>query len=140
MAYEQWGVRELQEECRRRGLPTARAKADMAQRLTGDDAATFEGSSEPPAQDPFPDAAPDEPAREGPSEGTQAPMSALPPAVFQCRFPAQPGGPDEETHLAHRLHTRQAAAAAGLTPRGDAHRLGTVDGHDLYEVHVRRPS
>ncbi|MEU1309502.1 hypothetical protein ABZ419_11490 [Streptomyces cinnamoneus] len=54
------------------------------------------------------------------------------------RFPAGPEGPDEEEHLAYRQAVIQAALAAGHTPRGDAYRVGTIDGHEVYEVRLRQ--
>ncbi|MFF8482334.1 SAP domain-containing protein [Streptomyces antibioticus] len=117
MDYEQMSVQELREACQARGLGTARSRADLIQRLAGHD------------------------ARRGPEDTVQAPIGSpefVIPASFTTTFPAEPDGPDEETHLAHRQATIQAAAAAGLVPRGDARRAATRDGVWVYEVSVRR--
>lgn len=138
MDYESMSARQLQEECRRRGLPTARAKADMVQRLTEAGAAqpyddggvlptgvvtvvNETGTSEPviPAPDP------------------ESPAPA-PPMTVRCTFPAGPEGPGEEEHFAYRQTTIQTAIEQGLTPRGDAYRTGTIDGYEVYEVRVRK--
>lgn len=108
MDYDQLGTPELQQECKRRGLPSGRVKADLVQRLTDHDAS---GAETPPA-------------------GEQ-------PALIQCTFPAGSEGPDDEEHLAYRQTTIQTAIEQGLAPHGDAYRVGTVDGHEVYEVNVR---
>jgi hypothetical protein len=51
-----------------------------------------------------------------------------------------PGGLDDATHTALRQQTRDAAIAAGHTPRGDAYRVGTTAAGEVYEVNVRRRS
>lgn len=123
-------TRELQEECRRRGLPSGRVKAELAQRLTDADAEVVSADDDF-ADELLPagetDAADPEPVQ---------PVSALPatPGVFRLDFEAEAGGPDEETHLACRQATLQAASEAGYVPRGDAYRTGTVDGREVYEV------
>lgn len=130
MDYEQMSTRELQEECRRRGLPSARAKADLVERLTDHDSAL---ADEPAAlQAPAPG---EPPASTPPGDRSHLPTA---PAVQQMRFPAGPEGPDEEEHLAYRQAVIQAALAAGHTPRGDAYRVGTIDGHEVYEVRLRQ--
>jgi hypothetical protein len=58
--------------------------------------------------------------------------------VFRQDFEAEPGGPDEETHLAYRQATIQAAVEAGHAPRGDARLAVIADGRWVYEVAVRR--
>lgn len=160
MDYESMTTPQLQAECKHRGLPSARAKADLVQRLTEHDAAAADESSELVAEDgaefdPEPSAeaeageAPQadvddfEPVAEGDSTPVRAPEPAPAPAaptLFRQTFPAGPEGPDEEEHLAYRQTTRQAAVEAGLVPRGDAYRTGTVDGHEVYEVRVRAAS
>lgn len=130
-------TRDLQEECRRRGLPSGRVKAELVQRLTDADADA--GS----ADDDFDDSTAgsthvvDETAHPEPVQPASAPPAEpSPPGVFRLDFAAEAGGPDEETHLAYRQATLQAAVEAGLVPRGDAYRTGTVDGRELYEVAV----
>ncbi|MGY6019588.1 SAP domain-containing protein [Streptomyces spinosirectus] len=149
-------VQELRDECTRRELATARSKAEMIQRLTDDDAAKEQqpetedegaaaqseddatalesedddGSAAPPA-----DATP--PAEATPAADEQ-PAAALPPGVFRMDFPAEPDGPDEETHLANRQTVLAAAAGEGLTTRGDARLVSTRDDRWTYEVLVRR--
>lgn len=117
-------VQELRAESQRRGLGTARARADLIQRLTDDDAAS------------------DTPAEDGPAdEAVPLPELASSPAgprAFRQDFAAEAGGPDEETHLAYREATVQAAIEAGHLPRGDARLTATVDGRWVYEVSVRQ--
>lgn len=131
-------TRELQEECRRRSLPSGRVKAELVQRLT--DADTADAGS---ADDDFEaDTLPTEPADAAvpePAKPVSAPPAAIAPVgVFRQDFEAEPGGPDEETHLAYRQATIQAAVEAGHTPRGDARLAATVDGRWVYEVSIRR--
>jgi hypothetical protein len=144
MDYESMTARQLQEECRRRGLPTARAKADMVQRLTDADATAADGSEddfadgsvpEAPTTAPVNDTAEPEPVTPPP---TAKPPAATPPGVVQLTFPAGPEGPDGTEHLANRQAVLQAARDAGWEPRGDAYRTGTVDGRHVYEVRVRQ--
>lgn len=133
-------TRELQEECRRRGLPSGRVKAELAQRLTDADAANA-GSADDDFDDSTPsadsvDVADETSAPEPVQPASAPPAEPSPPGVFRLDFEAEAGGPDEETHLAYRQATLQAAVEAGLVPRGDAYRTGTVDGRELYEVAV----
>jgi len=72
--------------------------------------------------DPLPGPAPTEPA----------------PTSYRCQFPARPDGPSEAEHLDYRRRTREAAESEGLSPRGDARRAGTVDGHEVYEISIRQ--
>ena len=123
-------VSELRAESVRRGLGTARSRADLIQRLADDDAEK-QG---------------DAVVIEVPATPQTAPVlfaeaeakNAVPPHAFQQNFTAEPGGPDEETHLACRQATIAAAAAAGLHPRGDARLASTRDGVWVYEVSVRQ--
>lgn len=127
-------TRDLQEECRRRGLPSGRVKAELVARLVEAD-----GAEVVSADDDFDDNA-------HPADSTDAvdetadpePVSPQPaaPGVFRLDFQAEAGGPDEEAHLAYRQATIQAAIEAGHLPRGDAYRTGTVDGREVYEVAV----
>ena len=132
MDYEAMTGSELQEECARRGLPSSRAaKAVMVQRLTDHDA------------EQKPDdlvEAPISPAESAiPAAMVQAAqISPAPVSAFRKAFQSEPDGPDEETHLAYRQATLQAAADAGHTPRGDARLAATVDGRWVYEVSVRQ--
>jgi hypothetical protein len=143
MDYESMTARQLQEECRRRGLPTARAKADMVQRLTDADAqsAAFEDdfadgsvpeASTAPAVNDTADPEPVTPVR-----AVKAP-AASPPGVVHLTFPASPEGPDDAAHLANRQAVLKAARDAGWEPRGDAYRTATVGGRHVYEVRVRQ--
>lgn len=140
MDYEQMSTRELQEECRRRSLPSGRVKAELVARLTeADDAGT--GS----AEDDFDDA-PEQSAPEVPAEvlalveddATTQPVGAVVSSVFRKDFPAEPGGPHEEDHARYRQATIQAAIDAGLQPRGDARLAATVDDRWVYELLVRQ--
>jgi hypothetical protein len=133
--YEQMSTRELQEECRRRSLPSGRVKAELVQRLTDADTADA-GSTDDDFED---DTLPTEPADAAAPEPASAPPVLIAPAgAFRQDFEAEPGGPDEETHLAYRQATIQAAVEAGHTPRGDARLAATVDGRWVYEVSIRR--
>lgn len=129
-------AQELRAESQRRGLGTARSRAELIERLTTHDANNDAGAAED-----FDDQ-PQTPAEEVPAtQAAPAPKPEATPAgphVFRLSFPAEPDGPDEETHLACRQATRQAAIDAGHAPRGDARRIGTVDGHEVYEISVRR--
>lgn len=123
-------VQELRAETQRRGLGTARARADLIQRLTDHDNA--QGSAEADSAETPPESATDEAA---PPAEVAAPASLR---SFRYAFQAEAGGPDEETHLANRQTTVQAAIDAGLTPRGDARLAATTDGQWVYEVAVRK--
>lgn len=133
MDYEALTVQELREACQARGLGTARSRAELIQRLTDHDA----------KQQPAP--AETEPGTPGGTSQAAAPAAdpqppTAPAGVFRKTFTAEPGGPDEEKHLANRQATIQAAQEAGLTARGDA-RLAEASGDTwVYEVSVRRPS
>lgn len=140
MDYGAWTIRQLQQECKARGLPSGRAKAELVQRLADVDAA-----GEQVLPQATQTAAPEAPAEAIPSPDT-FPLSApadpsagllVAPNRWRCEFPAGAEPPGEEDHLAYRQHTIQAAIDAGHTPRGDAFRTGTADGRDVYEVHVR---
>lgn len=125
------GVQELRAETQRRGLGTARSRADLIQRLTDHDAAT-------PANDDFDELDTVAPEAD-PVQHASAPSAPGPtPGVFRKTFQAEAGGPDEETHLAYREATRQAAVEAGHTPRGDARLVAAVDGRWVYELFVRQ--
>lgn len=133
MDYEALTVQELREACQARGLGTARSRAELIQRLTDHDAKQQSAPTD------------DEHGTPGAAVQEAAPTAEpLPPAapvrVFRKTFAAGLEGPDEETHLAYRQATIQAAAEAGLTPRGDA-RLAEFDSETwVYEVSVRWPS
>lgn len=127
---------QLRAESQRRGLGTARSRAELIERLTSDDTANDAGAAED-----FDDLPPT-PAEETPAtQAAPPPEPAVSPAgphAYRMTFPAEPGGPDEETHLAYRQATVQAAIDAGHTPRGDARLAATTDGRWVYEVSVRR--
>lgn len=127
-------VQELRAECQARGLGTARSRANLIQRLTDSDNehdATLKVLSTAPT-DPADDTVP------APISGPDyvLPVRAV-PRVFQQTFDAEPGGPDEETHLANRQTTIQAAVEAGYRTRGDARLADTRNGQWVYEVAVR---
>lgn len=135
MDYEAMTGSELQAECARRGLPSSRAaKAVMVQRILDHDA------------EQKPDDLVEAPTSPAESVIPAAMMQAaqIPPApaalvsAFRKTFQAEPGGPDEETHLAYRQATIQAAIDVGHTPRSDARLAATTDGRWVYEVSVRQ--
>lgn len=132
-------VQELRAESQRRGLGTARARADLIQRLTDHDT-----ERDGIVESDFADTA-------GAGEDAAVSGELTPPAEagdtgaspervrsFRKTFQAEPGGPDEETHLAYRDATRRAAVEAGLIPRGDARLAETRDGAWVYEILVRQ--
>lgn len=149
MDYEQLSTRELQDECRRRGLPSGRVKAELIARLTEADTADagsagddfddtpVEGASSEPVVEVTaqPDLLPPEPA---PFKTTD-PEPAT-PFVFRQTFKVGPGGLDDGTHAEFRQKTIDAAVEAGHKPRGGAYRVGTTTNGDVYEVIVRRRS
>jgi len=115
-------ARELQQACRDRGLPTARDKDTMVARL--EEADTAHGSPEP-------------------EHGTAATVPAAPQAlpgltVWQEQFPAREGGLADAEHQANCAAVVAAAEARGYQTLGGGHRTGTVDGHHVYEVYLRR--
>lgn len=142
MDYEQLSTPELQQECKNRGLPSGRSKAELVQRLTDDDAAGGETAPSDPETETAPEPGDEQPDAAGQQPGPEAqavtpdPDSAPAPTVIRCTFPAGREGPGEEEHLAYRQTTIQTAVDQGLTPRGDAYRVGTVDRHEVYEVAV----
>lgn len=130
MDYEQMSTRELQEECRRRGLPSGRAKTELVERLTEHDTEAADAPAMPQApapNAPLPSVSPGDRAHSVPA-----------PVVQRLQFPAGPEGPDEEEHLAYRQAVIQAALKAGRIPRGDAYRVGTAGGYEVYEVRLRQ--
>lgn len=137
------GVQELRAESQRRGLGTARSKADLIQRLTDHDAEQ-EGTAEDDfADDTAPSGGQTEPTEPAESGAPPVPLDATesapaPIRTFRKTFQAEPDGPDEETHLAYREATRQAAVEAGLTPRGDARLAEAKGGVWVYEILVRQ--
>lgn len=132
MDYATLSTRELQEECKRRGLPSGRAKAELTERLLAHDAAARQPDASTPAPGGTPTPTP-------PGDRSDTPTPTV-PGAHRERFPAGLSGPDEAEHLAYRQATIQAARAAGHVPRGDAYRIGTVDGHEVYEVRLRQVS
>ena len=128
-------VQELREESQRRGLGTARSRADLIQRLTDND-----NMKQPSLADGEYVLSPAAIREATVSADTIASAAIAEPAprVFRQTFDAEPDGPDEATHLAHRQATIEAAEDAGYTPRGDARLATTVDGRWVYEVHVRQ--
>jgi len=124
-------VQELRAECQARGLGTARSRAELVQRLAGND-----NEHGQPQGGVVQDTAAS--ATDMVAARLSGPESVLSARFFLLEFPAEPGGPDEETHLAYRQATIQGALDAGLVPRGDARRAATRDGMWVYEVSVRR--
>lgn len=140
MGYEAMSGSELQQECARRGLPSSRAaKAAMMQRLLDDDAEREAPNGQPKEDSDAPVPPPAETAADSsPSEQTGRPQAEETVRVFTKAFPAEPDGPDEETHLAYRQATLAAADDAGYQTRGDARLAAVRDGDWLYEVSVRQ--
>ena len=135
------GVQELRAESQRRGLGTARSKADLIQRLTEHDAQQNTTAEDDFTEDAAPSGAPAKPTPAAEPEATaRADSAPAPIRAFRKTFQAEPGGPDEETHLACRDATRQAALEAGLTPRGDARLAAASDDVWVYEILVRQVS
>lgn len=155
MDYEAMTTPQLQQECKRRGLPSGRAKAELVQRLSAQDAADTDS-----ADDDFDDDGPLVLLNDGehavrPGEQVTAHPDLLPPApepftpqepaaagpsTFRSTYQTGPGGLDETTHTELRQRARQDAIEAGHTPRGDAYRVGTTADGEVYEVNVRRRS
>lgn len=132
MDYEAMSGSDLQAECARRGLPSSRAaKAVMVQRLTDQDA---EQQPDDLVEAPISPAESVIPA----AVWQTARILPAPVRAFRKTFQAEPGGPDEETHLAYRQTTIQAAIDAGHTPRGDARLAQADDNAWVYEVSVRQ--
>ncbi|HEY9353677.1 MAG TPA: SAP domain-containing protein [Nocardioides sp.] len=119
-------ARELQQACRDRGLPTARDKDTMVARLMEADATPAETTNTSDQPEPVL------------SVADPASLVPVTPAVHRETFPARDGGPGDDEHAACRTATIAAAQAHGYTPMGDAHRVATVDGMWVYEVHLRR--
>lgn len=113
-------VRQLQQACRDRGLPTARDKDTMIARL-GD----AEQDRAEPAAEPAVITVP----------VTAKTVPAL--TVWQERYPAGEHLPDRE-HQANCANVVAAAEARGYTVQGGGRRVGTVDGQHVYEVFLRR--
>lgn len=132
MDYEQMSVSELREACQARGLGTARSKAELIQRLTDHD------SEDAGGQDDVVEVVVPVTPDTVPALFFGADERGAVPGVFRMEFPADPDGPDEETHLAYRQATIQAAVEAGHAPRGDARLAETSDGMWVYEVLVRQ--
>lgn len=136
MDYQSMGVRQLQQACRDRGLPTARDKDTLVARLTEAETADSDVSYE--------DGGVLEPGwveRANTSVQTEAvvPLAAEPvtPVVWRERYP---GGPlTDATHQGNCAAVVAAAQALGYTTVGGGYRAGTVDGQHVYEVHLRRP-
>ncbi|MER5750626.1 SAP domain-containing protein [Streptomyces sp. NPDC002088] len=128
MDYEQMSVQELRAECQRRSLGTARSRAELIERLTDHDAP----QDSAPVEEDGPVA-----ARETPGAATAEAPIAPELSVFYLEFPAEPDGPDEETHLANRQATIAAAVDAGFRICGDALLASARGGVWLYEVIVR---
>lgn len=157
MDYDAMSTPELQQECKRRGLPSGRVKAELVARLNEHDAVE-PGMEDDFADTPAVEATPDvdlltdvvvhdivtvEPPLTPKSSGGPDPLPGLAPTgpaptSYRCQFLARPDGPSEAEHLDYRRRTREAAESEGLSPRGDARRTGTVDGHEVYEISIRR--
>lgn len=142
MDYEQMTTPQLQAECKRRGLPSGRVKAELIERLAeadgqGTPTVVLSDGEQVPRPDVTiaaqPDLLPPPPEPFTPREPEPAP-----PAVFRATWQLGPGGLDDATHAVLRQQTRDAASAAGHVPRGDAYRVGTTADGEVYEVNVRR--
>jgi hypothetical protein len=150
--YESMTTPQLQAECKRRGLPSGRVKAELVDRLIAADAAadpadesaapemTVEPEPERVVNEVFPqpERATPEPVTPNTPPLDVPQRAAVPPNVFRRTFPAGPEGPNDDQHASYRAQTLQAAEDAGLTTRGDARRVGTVEGREVYEVSVRQ--
>jgi hypothetical protein len=155
--YESMSTPELQQECKRRGLQSGRAKVDLVARLTEHDEAETNPDDDfidTPVVEASPDPdllrdvlvhevltvdAPEPPvASVGPDPLPDPAPTAAAPTVFRSSFAARPDGPSDAEHLDYRRRTRAAAVAEGLSPRGDAYRVGTAAGHEVYEINFRR--
>lgn len=134
MDYEQMGVQDLRVECQARGLGTARSRAELIQRLTDND-----NTEQPSLADGEYVLSPDTVRKATVDADTiaGAAITRQTTRVFRQTFDAEPGGPDEETHLAYRQATTHAALEAGYRTRGDARLAATRDGQWVYEVAVR---
>lgn len=154
MDYEQMTTPQLQAECKRRGLPSGRVKAELVARLT--EAGAVDEDS---ADDDFGSAVeveladgehvirPDVPVTAQPDLLPPAPEPFEPhepepaaPSTFRATWTLGPGGLDDATHTTLRQQTHDAAVAAGHTPRGGAYRVGTTADGEVYEISVRRQS
>ena len=157
MDYQSMSTPELQQECKRRGLASGRVKAELVARLGEHDVA--EGGADndfvdTPAVEAIPDVdllrdvvvhdvvtvdAPPPPTHsDGPAPLPDPAPEGPVPTSYRCSFLARPDGPSEAEHLDYRRRTRDAAVGEGLSPRGDARRTGTVDGHEMYEISIRQ--
>lgn len=152
MDYESMTTPQLQAECKRRGLSSGRVKAELIGRLTASDAEdagadgdftdpemTVEAEPETVVHEVVPQADAPEAVAPEPSRPVRATRTTpdLPSTVFRHDFPATAEGPTEPQHAEFRAATRQAAIDAGRVPRGDARRVGTVNGREVYEVSIR---
>jgi hypothetical protein len=132
--YDDWSIRQLQDECRTRGLPSGRSRSDLAQRLRDNDAKALPevvAESDVPPQPA--------PVEADPQPPTPAVQGA---ATFRCTHP-HPGqaGLDDQTHLAYRRRTNEQAVEAGHRPRGGelgAWRAGTTADGEVYEISIRQ--
>lgn len=139
-------VRELQQACRQRGLPTARDRDTLVARL--EEADSEKGTPVVEAAHEFSGDAYEYGGilQPGLSEATNTsgqpepvvPAADVMPVVHRETFPAREGGPDDAEHLVCRASTIAGAQARGYTTMGDAYRVATVDGMYVYEVHLRR--
>ena len=161
MDYDAMSTPELQQECKSRGLPSGRVKAELVARLNEHDAVEpgmEDDFDDMPAVEATPDVdlladvvvhelvtveappAPESSGGPGPLPGhLPGPVPTEPaPTSYRCQFLARPDGPSEAEHLDYRRRTRAAAESEGFSPRGDARRTGTMDGHEVYEISIRQ--
>lgn len=154
MDYNTLTTPQLQAECKRRGLPSGRAKTELVERLQGADAAEADPNDETALPEmtvepepervvnevwPQPEHAGPQPTEpDFPLDVPDAAPRVPSAGVFRQTFPAGPEGPNDDQHRAYRELTVQAARDADLTPRDGGRRVGTVDGREVYEVSVRR--
>lgn len=148
MDYTALKTRELQELCRSRDLPTARAKADMIKTLTEDDAAkeiTSFYKEEPaplpdavlPASEPEVEEVDPEPVPEPVEDDTEAQDFWVVDGGFSQRYNRH-GRLDDREHAHNLTAIREAAEGAGFVVYGPAYRVTDPDTATwVYRINVR---
>lgn len=148
MDYTTLKVKELQELCRSRDLPTARAKADMIKTLTEADAATeiedFYGDEPAPLPDGVLPASEPEPeevdlvkAPEPVEDDTEALDYWVTDGGFTQRYDRH-GKLDDREHVHNLTTVRNAAFEAGFDAYGPAYRVTDSDTETwVYRINVR---
>lgn len=148
MDYTKLKAGELQELCRERNLPTARAKADMIKTLTEADAATeikdYYGDEPAPLPDGvLPASEPEEEevdlskAAEPVEDDTDALDYWLDDGGFTQRYDRH-GKLDEREHRRNLTAVQEAADKAGFSTFGSAYRVRDNDENTwVYRINVR---